>query len=202
MVTPEDKKAVEGFLGFINYLAKFVPQIPEHTHSLRQVCKKGSDFFWEEPQAEAFAKIKQLIQQAPVLAYFEESRPVVLSVDSTSHSIGAVLTQDGHPVEFAAKSFTECQQWYSQIEEFLALMFACKRFKYYCCSRDKVTVEMDHQPLLGLFRKDISEFTPKLAAMRLEVLSYRIEIDLQYRLGKKLVLADTLSRSCPQVRLF
>ena len=198
MVTPEDKKAVERFLGFINYLAKFVPQISEHTHSLRQVCRKGSEFFWEEPQAEAFAKIKQLIQQAPVLAYFEESRPVVLSADSSSHSIGAVLMQDGRPVEFAAKSLTECQQRYSQIEkEFLALMFACKRFKYYCWGRGKVTVETDHQPLLGLFRKDISELTPRLAAMRLEVLSYPIEIDLQYRPGKELVLADTLSRSCP-----
>ncbi|XP_067945234.1 uncharacterized protein [Watersipora subatra] len=144
MVTPEDKKAVERFLGFINYLAKFVPQISEHTHSLRQVCRKGSEFFWEEPQAEAFAKIKQLIQQAPVLAYFEESRPVVLSADSSSHSIGAVLTQDGRSVEFAAKSLTECQQRYSQIEkEFLALMFACKRFKYYCWGRGKVTVETD-----------------------------------------------------------
>ena len=72
-------------------------------------------------------------RHTPTLAFFDKSKPVTLSADSSSHSIGAVVLQEGRPVEFAAKSMTPCQQNYSQMEkELLATVFACKRYKYYC----------------------------------------------------------------------
>lgn len=199
MTEPEDRKAVERCLGFINYLAKFVPNLSEYTHPLRQLCKKDIQFVWGPSQMKAFNKIKELISSAPTLVFFDPSKPVTLSADSSAHSLGAVLLQEGKPVEFAAKSLTDSQQRYSQIEkEMLAVVFACKRFKYFCWGLDNIKIETDHMPLLGIMRKDINLLSPRLAAMRLELLSYPIKFELLYKPGKDMVLADTLSRSCPQ----
>ncbi|XP_067936774.1 uncharacterized protein [Watersipora subatra] len=106
---------------------------------------------------------------------------------------------DEHDARYAAKSLTETQQRYSQIEkELLAIVFACKRFKYYSWGKDTVTVETDHQPLLGLLTKPISKLSPRLAEMRLEILTYPVTLELKYTPGKDMTVADLLSRTCPQ----
>ena len=146
---------------------------------------------------EAFDRIKELIAAAPTLTLFEPGVEVTLTADSSSHIIGAVALQNGRPLEFTAKSITECQQRYSQIEkELLATLFACKKFKYYTLGQARLVVETDHLPLIGLMRKDINSLSPRLAAMRLELLSYPVE--LKHRPGTEMVLADTLSRACPE----
>ena len=199
MVQPEDKKAVERFLGFVNYLAKFIPHLSEHTYPLRQVCKKNVQFWWGKEQSEAFEKIKILIKEAPTLSFYDPSLPVTLTADSSAHSLGAVVLQNGKPIEFAAKSLTDTQQRYSQIEkELLGVVFACKRFKYYCWGLENIKIETDHLPLVGILEKDINLLSPRIAAMRLELMSYPIHFDLVYKPGREMVLADTLSRACPQ----
>ena len=52
---------------------------------------------------------------------------MTLSADASAHLSGAVILQEGKPIEFAAKLLTECQQRYSQIEkELLAIVFAAE----------------------------------------------------------------------------
>jgi transposase InsO family protein len=195
MLVPTDKKAVQRFLGFVNYLAKFIPHLSEHTYPLRQISKVHTQFYWGVEQSEAFEKIKSLISEAPTLMLYDPKVEVTLTADSSSHSIGAVALQEGRPLEFAAKSLTECQQRYSQIEkELLATLFVCKKFKYYTLGQVRILVETDHLPLIGLLKKDINTLSPRLAAMCLELLSYPVE--LKYRPGPEMVLADTLSRAC------
>ena len=197
MVIPADKEAVQRYLGFITYLSKFIPRLSELTHPLREVCKRGREFIWEAPQMKAFEDIREIVTQSPELALYEGDSPVVLQSDASAHSLGAVLIQNERPVEFAAKSLSDTQQRYSQIEkEFLAVVFACQRFRYYTVGRSEVVVETDHMPLIGLMKKDISQLTPRLAKMRFSMLNYP-NICLVYKPGKQLVLADTLSRSCP-----
>ena len=117
MTVPTDKKAVQRFLGFVNYLAKFIPNLSQHTQPLRQLCKNNTQFLWGVQQSEAFQTIKRLIAQAPTLMLFQPGIEVTLSADSSSHSLGAVALQNDRLFEFAAKSLTDCQMRYSQIEK-------------------------------------------------------------------------------------
>ena len=57
-------------------------------------------------------------------------------------------------------------------------------------------METDHLPLIGLMNKDINQLSPRLAAMHLELLADTIK--LEHNPGFEMVLADTLSRSCPK----
>ena len=40
---PKDEKLLQSFLGMVNYLSRFDPNIANLTHNLRELLKKGSD---------------------------------------------------------------------------------------------------------------------------------------------------------------
>ena len=40
---PKDDKLLQSFLGMVNYLSRFDPNITNMTHNLRALLKKGSD---------------------------------------------------------------------------------------------------------------------------------------------------------------
>lgn len=196
MLTPKCREDVQRFLGMANYLSKFCPNLAEHTAALRAVAKSKSEFVWEKPQQEAFHKVKELIMHAPTLKLFDPDLDITLTVDASSHSLGAVLLQHNGPVEYAAKSLSDTQRRYAQIEkELLAVLFACQRFHSYVYGR-KLVIETDHKPLLGLVKKPIAEATPRLQRILLHLQPY--EFQLVYKPGKEMFLADTLSRCCPE----
>ena len=194
---PGDKEAVQRYLGLVTYLSKFIPMLSELTFPLREVCKKDKEFIWEVSQAEASDKTRQVVVHSPKLAYYDASALVVIQCDASAHALGTVLMQKGRPIKLVAKSSTDSQQNYSQIEKkFLAVVFACQRIRYYIVFRAGIKVETDHQPLFGLLKKEAENLTPRLARVCLELMSSP-EIVLQYRPRKELVLANALSRSCP-----
>ena len=122
---------------------------------------------------------------------------MLIQADASAYSLGAVLKQGERPVEFVAKSLSDTQQHYSPIEKgMLTVVHVCNGFMYYILVIDNVVVETDHKPLLGIMRKEISSLTPRLGRMRLDLMTYP-KLELVYRPGKELVLADTLSRACP-----
>ena len=45
-----------------------------------------------------------MLTNAPVIAYFDPNKEVVLRVDSSKDAVGAVIVQDGRPVEYASRS--------------------------------------------------------------------------------------------------
>ena len=192
MVMPQSKQDVQRFLGMVTYLSKFCPNLAEHTAPLRDVCRAKAEFMWERPQIDAFETIKQLISRTPTLRLFDPSLLKQLTVDASSQSLGAVLIQQNGPVESAAKSLTDTQKRYAQIEkELLAVLFGCHRFHSYVYGR-RIVIETDHKPLLGLVAKPIAEATPRLQRMMLLLQPY--DIELIYKPGKEMFLADTLSR--------
>ena len=78
---------------------------------------------------------------APVLAYYDKRKPIVLTVDSSSKGLGAAIMQEGKPIAYASCALTETQQRYSQTErETLAIVFGCSKFNNFIFGQH-VTVE-------------------------------------------------------------
>jgi hypothetical protein len=193
MPAPADRKELERFLGVTNYLAKFIPNYSTVTTPLRELLRKDVVFRWDHSQEKAFQKLKELLASPPVLCYFDHKKDVTLSVDSSSTGLGAVLLCGNNPVAYASRSLTQSQINYSQIEkEMCAIAFGCTRFHQYIFSR-KITVETDHKPLVSLFKKPLSQAPLRLQTMLLKVQRYDLEVI--YKPGKLLFIADTLSRS-------
>ena len=64
MTAPTDKQQLQSFLGMVNYMGTFIPNLSHHTEPLRAMLKKDNVFHWEEQQTRSFQKIKALIAKA------------------------------------------------------------------------------------------------------------------------------------------
>ena len=193
-VVPCNKAEVRSLLGLVTYLSKFCPRLSDVTKPLRELTNKNVEFHWEAAQQEAFENVKKLVSNAPVLAHFDPTQEVVVNVDASSHSLGAVLMQNGRPIEFAAQSLTPTQALCAQIEkEMLAIQFGLTHFHQYVYGRT-VKVESDHMPLVRVSKKPLCELTPRLQRMKMRIQHYDIEV--VHVPGRHMYLSDYLSRSC------
>ena len=94
----------------------------------------------------------------------------------------------------ASRCLTPTESRYSNIErECLAVLFDLKKFEYYLLGR-KVLVETHHSPLEQIFKKNLSEVPSRLQRFILRCLKFDIQV--QYKPGRTIPVADALSRVC------
>ena len=68
---PKDEKLLQSFLGMVNYLSRFDPNIANMTHNLRELLKKGSDPKWTDIHTLDFCKIiDALTSEGKILKYY------------------------------------------------------------------------------------------------------------------------------------
>lgn len=158
MQQPKTKKELQRFLGMIVYVAKFIPNLSNETTILRRLLSDKNEWIWESNEDACFVNLKKLVTSAPVLSYFDNKKETILSVDASPYGMGAVITQEGHPIEYASASLTPTQQKYNQIDkELLAVVFGCERFSYYLSGR-RIKIHTDHRPLLGLMKNLLTSY--------------------------------------------
>lgn len=193
MPKPQNKKDIERFLGLVQYVGKFIPNLSDITSPIRHLMKQETEWQWSDEQDKAVETIKKLITSAPTLKHYDPQKELTISADASKDGIGAVLLQEGSPIEYAARSMTEAETRYAQIEkELLAMVFAAKRFHQYIYGR-KVNVESDHKPLEAIFKKELNKAPPRLQRLLLAMQKY--EVDVKYTPGKYMYVADALSRA-------
>ncbi|UYV77590.1 K02A2.6-like, partial [Cordylochernes scorpioides] len=198
MKPPTDVHGVQRFMGMVNFLGRFVPNLAEITKPLNDLRKKDVIFIWGSPQKKAFEKVKDVLASDRVLASFDISKKTMVSADASSYGLGAVLKQEHEanewrPVAFASRTLTKTEQGYAQIEkEALAITWACERFKDFVVGKTFL-IETDHKPLVPIFTtKDLNDLTPRLQRYRMRMLQFSFHIF--HTPGKDLITADALSR--------
>ena len=193
MPAPDSQAALQRYLGMINYLHKFIPNISEKTAPLRELLHKGTSWCWQAPQQKAFEQLQSDNCSPPVLKFFDPAKPVVLSVDASKAGLGAACLQEGLPVAYASRAMTDAETRYAQIEkELLAAVFAATKFHDFIYGRSAV-IETDHKPLITIVKKALHAAPARLQRMLLQLQQYNLEF--VYKCGAELYLADTLSRA-------
>ena len=181
MTAPMDKQQLQSFLGMVNYMGTFIPNLSHHTESLWTMLKKDV-FHWEEQQTRSFQQIKTLIAKAntTLLRYYDRNLAVTVQADASLRGLGACLIQkyngEDQPIAFASKSLTDVETRYTNIErELLAIVFACQRFSTYLLGRSFVA-ESNHKPLEMIAMKNLANAPPRLQRMLLELQRYDVTI--------------------------
>lgn len=196
---PTDVAGLRRVLGLFNYIGKFLPDLASISMPLRALLRHDTAWQWEPAQQSAFDALKSLAAQACTLAYFDPTKPLVVSADASSFGLGAALLQerDGDllPVAYASKSLNDTQQRYAQIEkELLAVTWACDHFSQYLLGGQPFIVQTDHKPLLPLINsRDLDNVPLRCQRMLMRLLKFKVTA--VYVPGPALVVADTLSRS-------
>ena len=156
VLVPNNVGDVHRFLGSVNQLTKFIPNLADVTKPLRDLLVKNNQWVWGEPQQRAFNQIKELLTTSPVLALFDSNLETIVSSDASSYGLGAVLLQrqpevELKPVAYISRSMSTTEQRYVQIEkEALAITWSCERFTDYLIGLD-FHIQTDHKPLVPLF---------------------------------------------------
>jgi len=133
--------------------------------------RKSITWNWTDQCQQNFAKIKEALISADVLAHFDPSLPLGIACDASSIGIGAVLFHsypDGSecPIAYASKSLASAEQHYSPIEqEAVSIILGIRKFHQFLYGRT-FTLLTDHKPLLTIFghKKRI----PTMVASRLQ----------------------------------
>ena len=192
MPEPKDVHELETLLGMIAYVSKFIPNLSELNHPLRAV-KKKEEWQWGDEESRALNNIKTALTSAPVLKFYDVTKPVTISVDASMKGLGAAIIQENAVVAYASRTLTDTETRYAQIEkEMLAVVFGCTKFHKLIYGKEDVTIESDHKPLESLLKKPMHISPMRIQRMRLKLQPYSFRII--HISGKNIGLADCLSR--------
>ena len=198
MESPKSVTELRRFLGMVNQLGKFSPNIAELSKPLRELLSDKQAWVWTPAQDEAFTKLKKELTNPNILALYDPTAETTVSADASSHGLGAVLLQkvhnNWHPIAYASRSMTNAESRYAQIEkEALAATWACEKFATYIQGKT-ITLETDHKPLVPLLsHKHLDSLPPRVVRFRLRLM--RFDYIIKHVPGKSLHTADTLSRA-------
>jgi hypothetical protein len=187
--TPTTPTELRGFLGLTGYYRKFVPRYGIIAKPLtRLLTKKG--FCWNDAAQQAFDMLKRAMVNTPVLALHDFDRPFAIETDACDTGIGAVLTQDSHPIAYFSKALGVRNQKLSTYEkEVLAVMMAVDRWRAYL-QRGPFMILTDHKSLCNLGDQQLDTELQRKAMSKLVGLQFRF----QDKKGVENGAADALSR--------
>ena len=190
MPVPSTVKEVQRFLGLVNYYRTHIPRLAELAASLYDLCQKRRKFEWTEEHDKSFYTIIEHYQQRLQLSPLKPKGQLELYTDASDVACGAVLLQDGKPVEFYSKKFTPTEQRYGTHErEAFGVVSAILHFRPILTGEEFV-VYTDHKPLT--YWLDKPPVNERHARWMVKVQG--LNLSIKYISGPYNFIADVLSR--------
>jgi len=194
---PRNYNDIQKFVGLVNYVGNFLPNISAYTGPLLAMTMNGAPFHWRPLHQKCFDMIKRICCKTPIIRPIDPKlgEPLWLICDASKTGIGAMYGQGPtwqkcKPAGFMSKKFTNAQQNYAVHElETLAILEALLKWE------DKLVgyrlhVITDHKAL-EFFKTQVS-----LSHRQRRWTDYmsRFDFDITYIKGEYNKAADCLSR--------
>ena len=198
---PTSTKALQEFLGAINFYRRFIPHAAEILRPLHAVLQ-GSPrkLKWGHDQDTAFQRAKQALSDATLLVHPNAKAVTAVTCDASGTAVGASLDQlsngEWKPLALFSRKLSRAELKYSAFDrELLAIYLSIKHFRYFLEGR-QFTIYTDHMPLTTAIAS-ATDRSPRQARH----LSYIAEFttDVRHVPGRSNVVADALSRSCAEL---
>ena len=176
---PRTTKALRSFLGLAGFYRRFIRGYA--TIAAPLVKATTSDpLQWTSITQNAFDQLKEALSTAPVLSLLDFTKPFTLETDASGVGMGAVLSQQGHPLAFFSKPFTpKLLRSSTYVRELCAITTAVKKWRQYLLGHH-FTIIIDHRSLKEFLGQVIQ--TPEQHMYMARLLGY--DYDIQYRFGK------------------
>ncbi len=197
MPVPQCKGDLRRYLGMVNFLGKFLPNLSDKSKALRSLLEERTAWQWNSEHQREWDQLLEILTKEPVLKFFDPDRKTKVSADASRDGLGAVLLQlhdeSWLPIAYASRALSSAECRYAQIEkEALGMVYACSKFHEFVYGRPTI-VETDHKPLVTIAKKNLCELTPRIQRLMLKLQRY--DLTIEYLPGKYLVVADALSRA-------
>ena len=90
---PKTEALLQSFLGIVNDLSRFSPNIAKMTINLHALLKKGNEFIWQTQHSNDFQAIIHELCSPKLLKYYDSKKDLYLEVDASQKTIGMALLQ-------------------------------------------------------------------------------------------------------------
>ena len=152
--TPRNKHDVQQFLGLVQYLAHFMPDVSAYTDPLAAIQNNRHPFHWGPMHQMCMDNIKLLACKTPILWPIDTTvnEPIWGICDAFASGIGAVYGQGAtwqtcRPARFMSKKFTAAQHNYHVFEmETIAILEALLKWEDKLIG-NKIHIVTDHRAL-------------------------------------------------------
>jgi hypothetical protein len=197
---PVDYHGVQRFLGMVNYVSQYLPEVSAYTSPLHAMGKQKF-FQWLPLHEKSFEMIKALTCKAPVLKPIDydravkEDEKIFLITDASVSGVGAYYGQGKEwrtcrPAGFMSKKFSSAQSSYFTWEqEILAVLEGLSKWEDKLIGRP-ITLVTDH--------KSLQFFTTQNRMSNRQVRWWeyisRFNFEVMYVPGEQNKVADALSR--------
>lgn len=128
---PTTIKQLRTFLGLMGYYRRFIRHYATVAAPLTSLLQKGN-FSWSQEAQKAFESLKHSITGALILRLPDFSKPFVIETDASGIGIGAVFSQEDHPIAFFSnKMSSRMQNRSTYAREMYAITEAVGKFRHY-----------------------------------------------------------------------
>jgi len=110
MKPPTTISELRHFVGMVNQLGKFTPNLAQLTQPLRELLGKNTTWVWGPSHLSR--------KSCPSLPLYDPKTPTKVSILLLPRSSSHTKTESKwRPVAYASRSMTDTEQWYAQIEK-------------------------------------------------------------------------------------
>jgi transposase InsO family protein len=208
---PADCKALQSFLGVVNYLRPHIAHLSHLEEPLNKARSDQEAYDREirtnkEKMMAAFDIIKQAIASAPLLRYPDYTRPFHIAPDASRCGVGAVLYQTtpeqdaiedtsvtgDNIVMITSRSLTSYERNYSTFKlELLAVVNALREFRDFVLG-NRFHLHTDHKALTFVLNGKGKQQHPTINGWISEICDY--DFTITHTPGHLNYLPDSLSR--------
>nr|AXB54821.1 polyprotein [Pinus nigra virus 1] len=194
----KDKKEIQRFIGVLNYLHKYIPNLSEKTAPIRRHNNGG----WSDEATAAVKKLKEECQHLPKLQPPGDGL-LILQTDASLDFWSAVLLEQRRNNEgeieenlcgYASGEFTESQKNYFIAEkETLAIFNGIQRFEVYL-TPVKFLIRTDSKNFKYFLSAKISRQLAKGRILAWQIWFQQFDFEVEWIPGNSNVLTDVLTR--------
>jgi hypothetical protein len=138
---PKTRKQLRGFIGVINYHRDMWKQRSHVLAPLTSLVTSANvPWKWGEEQSKAFAEAKKISSEEVLLAHPAFDKPSTIQTDASHRQLGAVVSQDDHPIAFHSRKLNDDETRHTTAErELPSIVETLKEFRMTLLGHKTVT---------------------------------------------------------------
>ncbi|MCO5614971.1 hypothetical protein L7F22_069257 [Adiantum nelumboides] len=187
---PCNAHELQSFFGMCSYYHRFIRDFSRIIGPLHDLTKKKEKYVWTPKENTAFIQLKEKLMTQPLLVLPDLKKPFEVHCDACGDSIGAVLSQEGHPNAYESRCLNSQERGLGVYEkELISVIHALQSWKHYLLGTAFVIYTDNQSIRYFMTQTKLSE-----KQMRWANFLSQFHFHIAHVAGKKNQVADALSR--------